>query len=399
MTDKEITQLSAALDKLRAGDLSSVKSDLAEVRNSQSWHKTIGWWAIGLAGVAAVALFGLALITNSCTDQDGDREGHGELQTRHEGRESLAAMKATLDLMRQDAQKKVADLMKENLKDQDADLGLRTVGALAEKARQSEIVGDPSQLVPVGEIALHSGQIDPKIANVAFDAISHLASYRSFLNRFHSPSTASATEPDPGDFSFYFKPENKSEGKIGHILVLGGAVPFEAGARGELIGYPTPQYKTAPGFYVVARSLLPRSFKHRRPGSQRFPSLNFVLRSLCSPFRGDDIVDRQHRRNHTAVVGFYAVLPSLLNLKDCDAPHDIHANRFHSNLINEVGIRKVVDCDLMTRRAESPKHFQDAIGVFLRGLNPDVKILRVVGLRVLHHCLPAHYEKPYAPVV
>jgi hypothetical protein len=263
MTDKEIEKLANALNKLQYPlvDLSDLKSDLAVAKGSLDWHKTIGWWAIGLAGAAAITLFGLLFIhvpSQLKAELAKNREDTKQ-DTRNaiaEGtiplRESLAAMKATLDLWKPEAVRRLPELMKENLKQQqDADLGMRIVGSLAEKARDNKISTDPAQLAAIGETIRQVSAAHPEAARTAFGAMSSLISYRSFLNQFNSPNTAASVPVDPGDFTFVIRPNPKPEGRQGMIKVLGGAISFEKGARGELIGYPIEERKTAPEFYVV----------------------------------------------------------------------------------------------------------------------------------------------------
>jgi len=181
-----------------------------------AWHSKVGWWAIGIAifffGFGANRIY-IQMPNDAREERRQDREDIRREITAAvaEGnaplREKLAAIAATLELMKPEAGKRLGAAMRESLGDRDLALGLKTVEALAHKAKQRGIAGDPRDLAPVqAEIQ----RVRSANLTDALNATTALLDYRSSLNQSPAPTasplaiTASTGEGDMGYVYFAF---------------------------------------------------------------------------------------------------------------------------------------------------------------------------------------------------
>ncbi|MGC9948984.1 MAG: hypothetical protein ABSF64_21670 [Bryobacteraceae bacterium] len=93
-----------------------------------------------------------------------------------------------------------------------------------------------------------------------------------------------------------------------------------------------------------------------------------------------------------AEVRLRALRPGFPECDTVNRHQNINSNRGLANLVKEAFVRKVIRAEAGERRAklnECPPNFR---GVLRIGLDPNVEILGVTGLRVKHHGVTAYDE-------
>ena len=122
-----------------------------------------------------------------------------------------------------------------------------------------------------------------------------------------------------------------------------------------------------------------------RPGGGEF-----VLNQVFSGEHGDRLVGE---------FGTHPVGPSFFELDAVDRGQHIDAYRFRADLKNDAGCRKVFLRQVMQRRTEGAKGFDDSLGVFWGRTHPKVEILGRADMPMCGQGVGADQEKVNLPGV
>jgi hypothetical protein len=183
--------------------------------------------------------------------------------------EKLAAITAILTVEKPDAAKSIPKVMEQSLREKaNPDLGLRTVDALARRAKEQSIVADPASIAEIGQqLMSNPDNFRHGVSAVAWDAVVSLVDYRSFLNAASAQSQfvgtpvaaqvpSAPTTVHHESFSFaivssdrVLYPEDFVDKP--YEFVLGPFVPLEKTAISELIGHPSIQHASLGHEFIV----------------------------------------------------------------------------------------------------------------------------------------------------
>jgi hypothetical protein len=202
----------------------------------KGWGRLTGFMKDWSGTGAAVAILILAF---------AKWEGYVEFRTKTNDRletieKTLSQISASLELLKPRAGNTLPQAIKNNLSlERNSDLGLKTVAALATKAKEQNVTADPQQISALGiDLASESRLFKGPQVTDAWNALTGLLNYSSFLKMASFPAEEAQLLPQasaPIQYDF-----GGTEGKTLNVTVysLGGMVPIAEAARAEHIVDP-----------------------------------------------------------------------------------------------------------------------------------------------------------------